>query len=81
MHVHINATQLRTTLPEVVARVRQGTRFTVVYRSKATFQIVPMGVATQAPETLGDDPVYKAGPLGRSVGGRKARGLDGLLYR
>ena len=31
MNVSINAKRLRATLPEVVERVRKGTRFTVIY--------------------------------------------------
>lgn len=79
--MQINAKQLRATLPDVVARVRKGTRFTVVYRSKAAFQIVPMGAAERTSEALESDPVYKAGPLGRSSDGRRSADHDALLYR
>jgi hypothetical protein len=34
MNVPINAKRLRATLSEVVERVREGTRFTVIYRSR-----------------------------------------------
>ena len=40
MNVPINAKRLRATLPDVVERVRKGTRFTVIYRSRPAFQIV-----------------------------------------
>jgi ribosomal protein S18 acetylase RimI-like enzyme len=36
MNVPINAKRLRATLPDVVERVRKGTRFTVIYRSCAS---------------------------------------------
>ena len=49
MNVPINAKRLRATLPDVVERVRKGTRFTVIYRSRAAFQIVPVGDAEQDP--------------------------------
>jgi antitoxin (DNA-binding transcriptional repressor) of toxin-antitoxin stability system len=81
MNVQINAKQLRATLPDVVERVRKGARFTVVYRSRAAFQIVPMGAAERTAEGLDDDPIYKAGPLGRSSDGRRAADHDELLYR
>ena len=42
MNVPINAKRLRATLPDVVERVRKGTRFTVIYRSRPAFQIVPV---------------------------------------
>jgi len=34
MNVPINAKRLRSTLPDVVERVRKGTRFTAIYRSR-----------------------------------------------
>ncbi len=79
--MQINAKQLRATLPDVVARVQKGTRFTVVYRSRAAFQIVPMGATERTSEALEGDPIYKAGPLGRSSDGRRAADHDELLYR
>ena len=39
MIVSINAKRLRATLPDVVNRVRKGTRFTVIYRSRPAFPI------------------------------------------
>ena len=47
MNVPINAKRLRATLPDVVERVRKGTRFTVIYRSRPAFQIVPVGDETR----------------------------------
>ena len=40
INVPISAKRLRATLPDVVERVRKGTRFTVIYRSRPAFQIV-----------------------------------------
>jgi antitoxin (DNA-binding transcriptional repressor) of toxin-antitoxin stability system len=42
MNVPINAKRSRATLPDVVERVRKGTRFTVIYLSRPAFQIVPV---------------------------------------
>lgn len=81
MNVPINAKRLRATLPEVVDRVRKGTRFTVIYRSRPAFQIVPMNDAGQSAVALVDDPLYRAPAIGRSADGRTAADHDALLYR
>jgi prevent-host-death family protein len=80
MNVSINAKQLRASLPDVVERVRKGTRFTVVYRSRPAFQIVPVNEAEQPRVALVDDPLYRAGAVGRSTDGRTAADHDTLLY-
>jgi len=41
MDTTINAKHLRATLPDVVSRVRKGARFTVLYRIRPAFRIVP----------------------------------------
>ena len=80
MNVPINAKRLRGSLPEVVERVRKGTRFTVIYRSRPAFQIVPVNDAEQAPVTLADDPLYRARAVGRSSDGHAADDHDAPLY-
>ena len=80
MNVSINAKRLRASLPDVVERVRKGTRFTVIYRSRPAFQIVPMNEADQSAIALEDDPLYRAGPVGKSTDGRAAADHDALLY-
>ncbi len=40
--VSINAKRLRASLPDVVEQVRKGARFTVIYRSRPAFRIVPV---------------------------------------
>jgi antitoxin (DNA-binding transcriptional repressor) of toxin-antitoxin stability system len=80
MNVPINAKRLRASLPEVVERVRKGTRFTVLYRSHPAFQIVPMSDAGQTRVALDDDPLYRAPAVGRSTDGRSAADHDALLY-
>ena len=42
MNVPINAKRLRATLPDVVERVRKGTRFTVIYRSNGEIEARPL---------------------------------------
>ena len=80
MNVPINATRLRATLPDVVERVRKGTRFTVIYRSRPAFQIVPVNDSGVARAALADDPLYRAKALGSSSDGRTAADHDAILY-
>jgi len=42
MNILINAKQLRASLPKIVERVRKGAQFTVLYRSRPAFRIVPV---------------------------------------
>jgi antitoxin (DNA-binding transcriptional repressor) of toxin-antitoxin stability system len=80
MNVPINAKHLRATLPDVVERVRKGTRFTVIYRSRPAFQIVPVNDAGAAAVALTDDPLYGADAVGSSVDGRLSTDHDAILY-
>jgi antitoxin (DNA-binding transcriptional repressor) of toxin-antitoxin stability system len=80
MNVAINAKRLRATLPEVVERVRKGTRFTMIYRSRPVFQIVPVNASEHAPVGLSDDSLYRAGAVGRSTDRRTATDHDRTLY-
>ena len=80
MNVPINAKRLRATLPEVVERVRKGTRFTVIYRSRPAFHIVPVTESGEAAVALTDDPLYRAKAVGSSTDGRAAADHDAILY-
>lgn len=80
VNIPINAKRLRASLPEVVERVRKGARFTVIYRSRPAFQIVPVNDLGQTPAALADDPLFQAPAVGRSSDGRKAADHDALLY-
>lgn len=80
MNESINAKRLRGSLPDVVERVRRGARFTVIYRSRPAFQIVPVDDPGQSPLALDDDPLYRARPVGRSRDGRVAAEHDEQLY-
>jgi antitoxin (DNA-binding transcriptional repressor) of toxin-antitoxin stability system len=68
-------------IADVVERVRKGTRFTVIYRSRPAFQIVPMHEAAQPSVALADDPLYCAQAVGRSRDGRTAADHDAVLYK
>ena len=76
----INAKRLRASLPDVVERVRKGTRFTVVYRSRPAFEIVPVGGLAVPSTPLADEPLYRAGPVGRSRDTLSAADHDAVLY-
>jgi antitoxin (DNA-binding transcriptional repressor) of toxin-antitoxin stability system len=76
----INAKQLRSSLPEVVKQVRRGARFTVLYRSRPAFQVIPVGAPAEAPGDLNREPLYRAKAVGRSTDGGSAVGHDALLY-
>ena len=80
MTIAINAKRLRASLPEVVERVRKGARFTVIYRSRAAFEIVPVGDPGEPALLLADDPLYRAESVGRSRDRRIAADHDALLY-
>jgi antitoxin (DNA-binding transcriptional repressor) of toxin-antitoxin stability system len=81
MKAIINAKELRSSLPEVVNAVRKGARFTVLYRSRPAFQILPVGDTTQPQGALESDPLYRAPALGRSTDGKTAAEHDEILYR
>jgi prevent-host-death family protein len=80
MTTTINAKELRATLPEVVERVRRGARFTVIYRSRPAFQIVPVDEAGPPRLPLKGDPLYHAKPVGRSADRFTAAEHDDTLY-
>ena len=76
----INAKELRASLPRLVEKVRKGARFTVLYRSRAAFQIVPVDDAYVPEAPLSLDPLYKAEPVGSSSDGRTSTEHDDVLY-
>ena len=76
----INAKTLRTRLASIIQRVRKGDRFTVLYRSRPAFQIVPVDSDSMALGELEDDPLYKAEAVGCSADGLSATDHDRVLY-
>lgn len=80
MNTVINAKQLRASLPEVVEKVRRGARFTVLYRSRPAFQVVPVEPELSTMGDLDRDPIYHAPAVGRSTDGQSAADHDSLLY-
>ena len=80
MTIVINTKQLRASLPKLVERVSRGARFTVLYRSRRAFQIVPVDEAEAPRGTLQADPLYRAKAVGRSTDRRIAADHDAILY-
>ena len=80
MNVSITAKQLRATLPDVVERVREGTRFTVIYRSRPAFQIVPVNDTESAAVPQAEDALFHAEAVGSSADGRRSIDHDTILY-
>jgi antitoxin (DNA-binding transcriptional repressor) of toxin-antitoxin stability system len=81
MNTLINAKELRASLPAIVGKVRRGARFTVLYRSRPAFQLVPVDATTETAGDLAGDSLYHAKPTGRSTDGRSAADHDSVLYR
>ncbi len=77
----INTKELRASLSRIVERVRHGERFTVLYRSRPAFRLVPAaGPEALAAVPLDEDPLYRAEGVGRSTDGLTSRQHDELLY-
>jgi prevent-host-death family protein len=77
----INTKTLRLSLPEILRRVRRGERFTVLHRSRPAFRVVPLSEAESIESLpLAKDPIYRAGPVGRSADGLTSMDHDRLLY-
>ncbi len=80
MNTLITAKELRASLPSVVRRVRKGARYTVIYRSRPAFQLIPAEDSGAPAGDAAGDPLYRARPLGRSTDGRAAADHDRILY-
>lgn len=80
MNTLITTKELRATLPTVVERVRRGNRYTVVYRSRPAFHLIPVEENSAPRSAITEDPLYRAAPLGRSTDGRSAADHDRQLY-
>ncbi len=76
----INAKELRRSLPAVVRRVRQGESFTVLYRSRPAFKVVPVDTDARTIGELEDEPLYGAGAVGSSRDRLTSADHDRILY-
>jgi len=80
MNRTINVKELRASLPKVVEQVRRGARFTVLYRSRPAFQVVPVDAAPAVESDLEHDPLYRTKAICRSTDGLQAADHDSVLY-
>jgi antitoxin (DNA-binding transcriptional repressor) of toxin-antitoxin stability system len=76
----ISAKRLRQELAEVVERVRKGERFTVLYRSRAAFQILPVDADPLHTGSLEEESLYQADAVGDSADGLTSVDHDRVLY-
>jgi prevent-host-death family protein len=76
----INAKELRASFPTVVKKVRRGVWYTVVYRNRPVFQLIPVEDLSMPVGDLAGDPLYHAAALGRSTDGGTAADHDRPLY-
>ena len=77
----IGAKELREQLPKIVQRVREGERFTVLYRSRPAFQLLPIGEeASRALPPLEEEPLFRAKALGATSDNLTSKDHDHLLY-
>ena len=79
MQTTINVKTLRHQMGRIIERVKRGEHFTVLYRSRPAFRIVPLhgGVAFGRPE---DDALFGAEAVGRSTDGVTSADHDRVLY-
>lgn len=79
MSTTINVKTLRAEMGRIVERVGRGEDFTVLYRSRPAFRIVPLGagLAQGLPE---HDALFGAEAVGHSTDGLTAADHDRILY-
>jgi prevent-host-death family protein len=77
----INVKELRASLPEIVKRVQNGDQYTVLYRSRPAFRIIPLSDEEEIRLPLSDDPLYQAGAVGESIDGLTGEDHDSVIYR
>jgi antitoxin (DNA-binding transcriptional repressor) of toxin-antitoxin stability system len=80
MYKTINTKELRASLPKIVEGVKRGEHFTVLYRSRPAFRIVPLDDEDRISCPLSKDPLYHAGAVGESTDGLSAADHDAVLY-
>lgn len=76
----ISAKKLRDDLARIVEMVRKGQRFTVLYRSRPAFQILPVDTDGLEMGPLESDSLYQAEAVGSSTDGLTSADHDRVLY-
>jgi len=80
MQKTINTKELRASLSEIVDGVKRGEKYTVLYRSKPAFRIVPLDDTDRISCPLSKDPLYGAHGVGESSDGLTSGDHDKILY-
>ena len=80
MQETINTKELRASLSKIVEDVKRGKHFTVLYRSRPAFRIVPLDDVDRVTYPLEKDTLYHAGAVGESRDGLSAADHDVVLY-
>ena len=80
MEKTINIRQLRSDLAAIVDQVQKGARFTVLYRSRPAFRIVPVDGQPAGTSDYTQDPLYQAKPQGRPKSRVAEMHHDEILY-
>ena len=80
MQETINTKELRASMTRIVEDVKRGKQFTVLYRSRPAFRIVPVDDTNRLSYPLEKDPLYHAGAVGESKDGLTAADHDAVLY-
>lgn len=79
--VLINVKELRNTMAEIIEGARRGRKYTVLYRSRPAFRIVPADDQTPARDIdFEQDPLYRISALGSSAEGNLAEKHDEIIY-
>ena len=76
----INTKELRSRLSTIVECVRRGEHFTVLYRSRPAFRIVPVEAEEETFLPIQQDSLYGAESVGASTDCLNAAEHDALLY-
>jgi len=76
----INVKELRASLASIIKRVGMGAKYTVIYRSRPVFRIVPIDPENENMIPLEKDPLYRAPPIGASSDGMTSLDHDRILY-
>ena len=80
MHKTINAKELRASLPKIVESVKRGGSYTVLYRSRPAFRIVPIDETERITIPLSEDPLYQSAPVGETSDEYTSADHDEILY-
>ncbi|WP_419161692.1 type II toxin-antitoxin system Phd/YefM family antitoxin [Candidatus Palauibacter sp.] len=75
----INVKTLRHEMGRIIERVRKGEDFTVLYRSRPAFRIVPVDGRFDSGSGE-EDSLYGAAAIGSSTDGLAAQDHDRILY-